>query len=96
MSVVPASALGAMAGALTGYRLNYSLTFQSEALHRKTAPRYLVIAALALAANTGLMVLLYEWGGLPYMVAQVMTTGLVFILTFTGNRLWTFAADTPE
>ena len=33
--------------------------------------------------------------GVHYLPAQVIATGLVFCWTFTCNRRWTFAIDTP-
>ncbi len=92
LTVVPASAIGAFVGAVVGYRLNYQYAFHSDAPHRETAPRYMIIAAMALATNTILMAILNGPLGLPYLVAQVITTILVFILTFTGNRVWTFGS----
>ena len=29
--------------------------------------------------------------GLHYLLAQLVTTGLVLVWTFAGNRFWTFA-----
>jgi len=93
LAVVPASAVGAFVGAVVGYRLNYRLAFNSNAPHRETAPRYLIVAAIALGMNTVLMAILHGKFGLPYLIAQIITTGIVFILTFTANRMWTFGKD---
>ncbi len=90
LPVVPASAVGALVGAIVGYRLNYRLAFDSSAPHGKTAPRYLIIAVLALGVNTFLMAVLHGHFSLPYLIAQIITTGIVFFLTFSANRLWTF------
>jgi len=93
LSVVPASAVGAFVGAAVGYLLNYRFAFDARSPHRSTAPRYLIVAAAALGMNTGLMAFFNGALSLPYLIAQVITTGLVFFLTFTAHRLWTFRDD---
>lgn len=90
LTVVPASATGALIGAIAGYQLNYRFAFNACTPHRDTAPRYLLVAAVALGMNTVLMALLNGELGLPYLIAQVITTGFVLILTFTAHRMWTF------
>jgi len=93
LAVVPASAVGALVGAVVGYQLNYRFSFNASTPHRDTAPRYLIVAVVALGVNTVLMALLNRTLGIPYLFAQVITTGLVFIVTFASHRMWTFRND---
>ena len=90
LSAVPASALGAFVGAVVGYQLNYRFSFEARTPHADTIPRYLLVAAAALCLNTVWMALLDGKLHLPYLVAQIITTGLVFVFTFTAHRAWTF------
>lgn len=87
-----ASLCGAVLGAIISYALNRLYTFQSTAQHRKTAPKFFLVAGLAVVLNTALMSILTLWVGLPYPVAQVLTTGLLIIVTFGLNKAWSFRA----
>ena len=91
-NVVPvsASALGALTGAAISYYLNRNFTFHSKADHRKTAPKFFAVALLAIVINTALMVVFTIWLLIPYFLAQVLTTGLLIIITFGLNKLWSF------
>lgn len=85
-----ASCAGALVGALISYWLNYHITFRSTAAHRVALPRFLFIAVVAFVANGTLMAGLLRFGGLHYLVAQVITTAAVLALTFSAGRLWAF------
>jgi putative flippase GtrA len=87
---VPASAAGALLGAVINYSLNYRYTFRSTRQHREAVLRFAAIAAIGLALNT-----LFMWVGVVligahYLLSQVVTTVLVLIWNFAGNRYWTF------
>jgi len=89
---VVASALGALLGGLINYSLNYRYTFRSQRPHAQSSVRFALIAVLGLALNTVLMwigVDLLHW---HYLLAQVLTTLLVMVWSFSGNRWWTFHA----
>jgi len=88
---VAASSVGAFFGGVTSYFLNKSLTFQSDAPHQKAAPKFFVVASLAFAANLILMALFTLQLDLYYPIAQIITTGLVIIITFGLNKYWSFA-----
>ena len=90
MGPVSASAVGAFCGAVVSYLLNRKYTFQSQAAHRRTAPRFFLVAGLALVGNVLLMALfagIWQW---PYFLAQVVTTILLILVTFGLNKLWSF------
>jgi putative flippase GtrA len=38
------------------------------------------------------MSLLVNWAGIPYLAAQVATTGIVMFWSFAAHRIWTFSA----
>ena len=87
---VAASTVGFLISAVANYLVNYRLTFRSTLPHSSVAPRFAVIAASALLLNALLMWIQIHRFGLQYLVAQVVTTGLVLIWNFIFSRLWTF------
>ncbi|OHC70253.1 MAG: hypothetical protein A2045_16510 [Rhodocyclales bacterium GWA2_65_20] len=89
----PATAVGAVAGALVNYWLNYRYTFRSWQPHRIAASRFLAIAAVGWLLNAGVFHLLHQGAGLPLWPAQLATTALVLAWNFAGNRWWTFGDD---
>lgn len=89
---VPASAAGALLGAWINYSLNYHYTFRSTRQHRAAVLRFAVVAAVGLVLNTLFMWVGVERIGAHYLLSQVVTTGLVLVWSFAGNRYWTFHA----
>ena len=87
---VLASAAGALLGAWINYSLNYRYTFRSTRQHRESVLRFGVVAGIGQALNTLFMWLGVEVFGIHYLLSQIITTGLVLIWSFAGNRYWTF------
>jgi putative flippase GtrA len=87
---VPASAAGALLGAWINYSLNYRYTFRSARRQRESVPRFAAVAAIGVVLNTLFMWVGVELIGAHYLLSQVVTTGLVLIWSFAGNRYWTF------
>lgn len=88
-SVVLATSVGALLGAVINYLLNYRFTFASVRPHQEVLPRFMLIAAAGLVLNAAIMAVLPRVG-LYYLVAQVLATGAVLTFNFAANRLWTF------
>ena len=81
---------GATCGALVAYAGNREFTFASDALHRIALPRFLIIAALGAMLSGGMVwigTVMLAW---HYLVAQLLATILIMLLTYQLNRLWTF------
>lgn len=87
---VTASMIGATTGAIISYYLNRNYTFHSKAGHAKTAPKFFIVAILAVVFNTGFIAAFTIWLRVPYFLAQVLTTCLLIIITFSLNKLWSF------
>lgn len=90
VAAVPASTAGALLGAWINYSLNYRFTFRSSKSHKESISKFAVVAMVGLLLNT-----LFMWIGvdvlhLHYLLSQIITTGLVLIWSFCGNRFWTF------
>ena len=62
--------------------------------HRRSAPRFAVVALSSLALNTALMAVAVDWLRWPYLPAQVLTTSLVLASNFAFSRLWAFRHST--
>lgn len=87
---VPASAAGFCVGAIINYFANYRFTFRSRKQHGRTMAQFFVIAAGGLAVNTGVVALMTRGLHAHYLLSQFVATGTVVVLTYLGNRLWTF------
>ena len=95
-SAVWGSGLGFGVGAVVNYLLNRRFTFRSEVPHGTAASRFMVVMGGAFALNQVLMHLFTQFSGLPYLVAQVLTTGVTLFWNFIGNSLWSFAHPGDE
>jgi putative flippase GtrA len=87
---IAASTVGAMAGALVNYGLNYRYTFASAHPHRHALPRFAAIALMGLFVNAAVMAAVLAIGGPHYLLAQVVATGVVLFVGYHANRQWTF------
>jgi putative flippase GtrA len=70
--------------------VNIHYTFQSNKRHREALTKFMVVAVLAFFMNALFMygfATALQW---HYLLAQVLTTGLVFLWTFLANLLWSF------
>lgn len=90
VSPVPASVIGFILGGIVNYYLNYRITFKSNKKHYETFSKFFSIAFVGLLINTALMTLFVEIFNWYYLISQIITTGLVLIWNFAGNKLWTF------
>lgn len=88
---VLASAVGFVAGGTVSYILNRRFTFEATRSHAGAVPRFIVVAGVAFVLNEALMWLFVHEIGLFYLLAQVLTTGITMMWTFTGYRVWAFA-----
>jgi len=90
MKAVFASILGFGVGGLINYFFNYHITFKSKKLHQEALVKFFMVALVGLFLNTLIMAIATEVFSMYYLLAQVISTGLVLFWNFTGNRLWTF------
>ncbi len=85
-----ASGIGAIAGALISYVLNYHFTFRSNSTHALSVAKFFIVAGVGLALNSMSMLVCIELFGFYYLLSQILATALVLIWSFTANRAWTF------
>jgi len=91
-----ASTAGFTLGALTNYMLNYRFTFCSKQRHSTTIGKFYTVALIGLCFNALIMSFLTQRLEVHYLVAQVMTTSVVCLWNFGGNRMWTFGGTACE
>jgi putative flippase GtrA len=87
---VLASTLGFLAGGEGNYTLARRIAFRSSKPHHEAATKFFLIAGVGLCLNALLMAALAGTLGLPYILAQMLTTGLLLFWHYAGNALWTF------
>ena len=78
-----------------GFVLQKFWTFRDNALdgvHFQVF-RYVIIAVLNLAINTGLMYLLVSILGLWYMIAQIVTAGIIAFWSYAGYKTFVFTSS---
>lgn len=97
LTVTPAlaSTIGFIFGALTNYLLNYRYTFRSGKSHGTTIGKFYAVAMSGMLLNALILSFFVNILSLHYIPAQVLTTFLIFLWTFSGNRWWTFSGDNP-
>lgn len=87
-----ASVAGFCVGAAIKYVLNYFVAFRSVETHRAALAKFAVALAILFVLNALFFALLHQGLGLHYLVAQVLTTGLLIPPGYLLSRLWVFAA----
>lgn len=90
LAPVVASSLGAVAGAVTNYILNYRFTFRSRKAHSDAMLKFMFVAAAGVVVNGLVVDACLRLDGVHYLVAQVIATAVVLVLGYIANRHWTF------
>lgn len=90
LSASTSTALGALAGALFNYLLQFHSTFRSSQTHFDAVPRYLLITLLSWCANNALFALLHGFTSLSVVESQLLTTVAVTVLNFVLYRRFVF------
>jgi putative flippase GtrA len=87
---VPATLAGYVVGGIISYLLNRAHTFASDRPHREAGWRFAVVAAVGFGLTGLFMHVFVDRLGLPYVPAQVVTTGCILLWSFAANKIWTF------
>ena len=88
--VVAATLAGYVAGGVVSYALNRRFAFRSNRPHGEATWRFALVAAVGFVLTGLAMGLLHGRWDIPYLLAQVITTGCVMLWSFAANRWWTF------
>ena len=93
ISAVAAALIGYGAGGTVSYGLNRRHTFRTKLPHEAAVSRFTLVAAVGFGLTYVFMSLFIHAAGIPYLLAQMATTAIVMLWSFTAHRLWTFPAD---
>ncbi len=93
--VLPATLVGYVAGGIVSYLLNRHHTFKTGRPHEEAGWRFVVVAGTGFCLTSAFMWLFYETWHLPYLLAQLITTGCVMLWSFGAHKFWTFRFVPP-
>jgi putative flippase GtrA len=88
---VPATLAGYLFGGIVSYALNRRHTYRSDRPHQEAGWRFAVVAGVGFLLTWLLMHLLVDDFEQPYLPAQLLTTALVLVWSFSAHKWWTFA-----
>ena len=89
-SVLLCSSIGFVLGAMVNHHFNRRFTFDSEKTYMQTFIQFMVSASGLFVLNLLFMFLLVEWAKIQYFIAQIITTGIVFLSGFIINKFIVF------
>jgi putative flippase GtrA len=89
---VPATLCGYVAGGIVSYTLNRRHTYRSDRPHHEAIWRFVIVAAVGFLLTWLVMHILVDRLALPYLPAQLLTTGIVLVWSFSAHKAWTFGA----
>lgn len=93
ISAVTAALIGYGAGGTVSYWLSRRHVFRSDLSHQAAVSRFALVVVVGFGLTFLFMSLLVSWAGIPYLPAQVATTGIVMFWSFAAHRIWTFSAS---
>jgi putative flippase GtrA len=85
-----ASVVGFIVAVVVNYLFQYHWTFRCSGPFAHTFVRYLIVTIFMLLLNTALFWILHYSYTIPYVVAQALVTGVVFLCNFSINKHYTF------
>ncbi|WP_051441010.1 putative flippase GtrA (plasmid) [Ensifer sp. WSM1721] len=88
IDALAASTLALSISVMVNYSLQHRVTFRSKSKHTVAAPSFVVLTLCTLAANALIFNSLHTL--LPYIAAQILTTGAIFPVNYYLNRTVTF------
>jgi putative flippase GtrA len=89
---VPAALAGYSGGGIVSYLLNRRHVFRSNRPHEEAITRFIAVVTVGFGLTYLFMQLLVQKARVPYLLAQMVTTGIVLFWNFAAHKLWTFRA----
>lgn len=93
---VPASLAAYLVGGTISYLCSYRWVFASERNHPVAVARFVAVAGVGFVLTGICMAVLTGPLGVHWLLAQVLTTGIVAFWSFIANKLWTFSKREPR
>jgi len=92
INVILASVLSFLIAATNSFFFNKTWTFKNSSLkYRNQVLKFMIVSGIGLTLNTISMYVFVQLIGLWYMFSKVLTSGIVLIWNFLGNKFWTFS-----
>jgi putative flippase GtrA len=95
MDPVPAALAGYVAGGIVSYLLNRRHTYASDRPHVEATWRFAIVAIIGFGLTWAGMAILVRGLAVPYLAAQLVTTGIVLFWSFLAHKFWTFREPIP-
>jgi len=95
IAAVPATLAGYVAGGILSYGLNRRHTFKTGRPHGEAGWRFVLVAGVGFGLTYVLMRLFISSLLMPYLLAQIVTTGCVMFWSFAAHKFWTFRFVPP-
>jgi putative flippase GtrA len=95
---VIANIIGYAAGLTSGFLMHKNITFRtqhSESAFKKQFSSFLIVFGVGYTAQLLLLMMLVEHLHLPNMPSQIIAWGLYVIVSFAGNKYFTFYGGKP-
>ena len=92
---VPGALAGYIVGGIVNYLLNRAHTFATDRNHMQALWRFASVMAVGFSLTGLFMWIFADQLEIPYLVARVITTGIVFCWNFAAHKLWTFGEKAP-
>ncbi len=86
-----ATTIGFIVASVFNYCLQYYWAFSATGSHASRFSKYAVVTSITVMINAGMFWILNVALGAPYIIAQLVTTGAIFLLNYEANRRFTFA-----
>jgi dolichyl-phosphate beta-glucosyltransferase len=95
--VIPASVLSFLLAVINNFIWNKAWTFRSKSKnYRKLFIKFLIVSTVGLLLTVSFMYLFVELLAIWYMLAKIITSGVVLSWNFLGNKLWTFKLNQTD
>ncbi len=88
VGAVPASTIGAVAGAVVNFLLARHWVFRERQNTEFPFPKFLIVGITGLGVNAAILSLMIL--SLPVLTSQLVATGCTFITGYVLNDLWSF------
>jgi putative flippase GtrA len=93
---VPTSLVSYLVGGTISYLFSYGWVFASEKNHRVAVVQFVAVAGVGFGLTGICMAVLTGPIRVHWLLAQVLTSGVVMFWSFAANKLWTFSKPEPR
>jgi len=87
-----ATSVGFILGSMVNYTLQYHWTFAADGPHHVMFTRYASVTATTLSINAGLFWTFTNVFGIYYIIAQIISTGMMVVVNYLINKHFTFVS----